>query len=388
VHDVVVAGGGPAGWAVAARAVAHGLDVALVDPAPAPPWTATYGMWADELPAWLPADVVAARVEGPPAVARTAHVLPRSYLVLDPAALRGALRHPHVDVVEAPAAGRRPVEGGAAVLLPGGAAVPGRVVVDATGGRRALTALPAAGARAAQTAVGVVVPDDGRVAPAFMDWTADHGEDGWPTFLYAVPLGGGRLLLEETSLARRPGLPLDVLRRRLHVRLAARGIDVPPDAAEEHVRIPVDLPAARGSGAVVPIGVAAGQVHPATGYSLAASLGAADDVAVAIALALRGGRGTDAQRAAAAVRAARAAVWPPGARTVHRLRRRGLEVLLAMPPAEVPDFFELFFTLPAHHQRAYLSDRRDPAAAAAAMWALFTAADTRLRRRMVVAAPG
>ena len=75
-----------------------------------------------------------------------------------------------------------------------------------------------------------------------MDWRPDHGEPGWPTFLYAVPLGGGAVLLEETSLARRPGLPLPVLRRRLHARLARHGITAPADARVERVRFPVDRP--------------------------------------------------------------------------------------------------------------------------------------------------
>lgn len=32
-----------------------------------------------------------------------------------------------------------------------------------------------------------------------MDWRQEHDEDGWPTFLYVIPLGGGRVLVEETS---------------------------------------------------------------------------------------------------------------------------------------------------------------------------------------------
>ena len=64
-----------------------------------------------------------------------------------------------------------------------------------------------------------------------MDWTVAAGTDpGWPTFLYAVPLGGGRVLLEETSLARRPGLPMAALRDRLLTRLARYGITPSPDA--------------------------------------------------------------------------------------------------------------------------------------------------------------
>ena len=79
------------------------------------------------------------------------------------------------------------------------------------------------------TAAPVVAPGEA----LFMDWSAPHGGsrapgDGWPTFLYAVPLGGGRVLLEETSLARRPGLPTAQLRDRLSARLARHGVDTAP----------------------------------------------------------------------------------------------------------------------------------------------------------------
>ncbi|MBY8852264.1 lycopene cyclase, partial [Saccharothrix sp. MB29] len=122
------------------------------------------------------------------------------------------------------------------------------------------------GRGAAQTAVGVVVPA-GAARPfvdadeaVIMDWrkppvatTAD------PTFLYAIPVSATHVLLEETSLARRPGLPLAELRLRLHGRLAAHGVAVPED--EERVRIPLD-----GRPRDWAFGAASGLIHPATGY--------------------------------------------------------------------------------------------------------------------------
>ena len=44
-RDVVVAGAGPAGRALAAELAARGLDVALVSPSPLRPWTATLSEW-------------------------------------------------------------------------------------------------------------------------------------------------------------------------------------------------------------------------------------------------------------------------------------------------------------------------------------------------------
>ena len=47
-----------------------------------------------------------------------------------------------------------------------------------------------------------------------------------PSFLYAMPLGGNRVFLEETCLVARPALPFATLKRRLERRCRALGITV------------------------------------------------------------------------------------------------------------------------------------------------------------------
>lgn len=47
-----------------------------------------------------------------------------------------------------------------------------------------------------------------------------------PSFLYAMPLGGSRVFLEETCLVAKPALPFAVLKRRLQRRLDAMGVKV------------------------------------------------------------------------------------------------------------------------------------------------------------------
>lgn len=49
--DLVVAGAGPAGLAVAARVSAAGFSVCLVDPKPLAFWPNNYGVWCDEFAA-------------------------------------------------------------------------------------------------------------------------------------------------------------------------------------------------------------------------------------------------------------------------------------------------------------------------------------------------
>jgi lycopene beta-cyclase len=88
----------------------------------------------------------------------------------------------------------------------------------------------------------------------------------------------------------------------------------------------------------------------------------------------------------AALSAARAVVWPPAARAVHRFRRIGLEALLRMPPEMVPEFFGVFFALPDASRWSYLTGRADLIGTAATMTRLFAAASWELRARLIAPA--
>lgn len=315
VFDVQIVGGGPAGRALARACAQEGLHTALVDRRPHRVWTATYGAWADELPPNTPVKATSTVVR---AYAREEHLIPRTYVVLDNARLHELPQE--VTVLD------RPTEA--------------RVSVNATGARKG---------RAEQTAVGVVIDSDS-TETTLMDWRSGD------TFLYTVPLGGNKVLVEETCLARRPGMPLAELRARLHARLE-------PAEAEERVRFPLDAPRAPG----LSFGAAAGSIHPATGYSVATSLALAPKVAAAI-------KAKDDPRHV---------IWSRKARVVHALRRRGLEALLRMDAEQTRDFFELFFGLPVELQRAYLSGREDVRGTSAAMAELFRAAPWRLRAKLM-----
>ncbi len=363
MFDLVVVGLGPAGRALAHRAAAAGLDVAAVDPAPERVWTQTFGMWADEWPAWLPAELIAARLPRPAVATPAVRTLTRTYLIVDTAGLHRTLALDRVTVHPARAAELTDTT----VVLRGGERICGRHVVDARG-------LRAGSGAAEQTAFGVILPTAeaigalGGQAGWFMDWRRDNGAapEAAPSFLYAVPLGGDRVLLEETCLAGRPALGLPELRSRLLARLDARGVTVPADPETEKVRFPLYRTGPEAAGPVA-VGARSGATHPASGYTLATALAQAD-AAVA---ALRAGRDP-----ATVLR-------PRTVRAVDVLRRRGLEALLALPPARLPEFFGAYFGLSAADQRAYLSGAADVSGVLRAMAAVFAALPWSLRRRLV-----
>ncbi|WP_197523315.1 lycopene cyclase family protein [Actinokineospora pegani] len=350
----MVVGAGPAGWSVAAACAARGLEAALVSPGPRDVWPATYGMWAGQ----EPAGVEAVRSDDVWASGRR---LGRGYVVLDNASALAGFDRDGVVAVDDAVVGVRRGQRGATVVLGSGRRLACRDVVDASGVRRVVSGGPVRGRRAEQTAFGLVlraedVPEPGRVV--FMDgWCVDGGV---ASFLYTVPLPGGRVLVEETSLVARPGVSVELLRQRLLRRLgdvAARAVGV------ERVRFPMDLPPAAG------VGVAGGLMHPATGYSVADSFAVAPVVAAAVAAGEPVGR----------------AVWTVRARAVRELRAHGARLLRRLPAEGLPEFFDAFFALPEDLRQAYLTGREDVAGTAAAMTEVFRGVPWRLRGDLVSA---
>lgn len=367
-HDVAVVGLGPAGRALASRCRARGLSVLVVDPRPDAVWTPTYGIWADEL-GDLPASVVRARTGDPWIRVHGDHPLGREYVVLDNAALQAALPLDGAEVRRA-----RLADDEVAALR-----AEATTVVDARGarpeGRVADDPSPA------QTAYGIVVPA-AEAAPALqgaegllMDWRTDWTDDpeptGTPTFLYAIPLGQDRVLLEETCLAAAPGMPIEELRARLRHRLLSRGVapavvDAPLE--REVVRIPMrgrGRPAPEG---VVAVGVAGRGGNLVTGYSVAHALRSGDGLAAQVA----DGTLTEAD--------------PAGPSDL--LREAGLRALLRLDTAGTLALFEAFGRLPTEQQRDFMSRDSDAAGLARAMWGMFAGMPWSARAELVRATLG
>jgi len=393
--DVVVIGDGPAGSALARACHARGIEVALVGDDAA--WTATYSTWTDDLVdaegvALLDVDAVSATENHEVwAYGAKPHRLPRTYATLDNDRLRAELREEVThriarvtDVVVAKvtsSAGHR-------LELDDGGAIVARVVVDATGWPSRFARRSGEQAPAWQTALGVVLaePPTGDLGqPTFMDFRRVLGPDGAAstigphgvtTFCYSLPMAEG-WLVEETVLAARPAIEPIALLPRLAARLGRHPDSVLADAVRtEYVRIPLGGSRPDPDQPIIAFGAAAGYVHAATGFSVAASIRAAPRVAVAIGRALAASAGV-ADPAPIAD-----AVWPGWMRRTRVLHDYGLEVLLDLDDDEVRSFFDAFFDLPLSDWTAYLRVDTSPGEVSAVMSRLFRSSNWQLRRRL------
>ncbi|MCB9777888.1 MAG: lycopene cyclase family protein [Alphaproteobacteria bacterium] len=381
--DLLVVGAGPAGLSLAAAAAEAGLRTEVLDPDPAAGWPANYGLWADEADALgLP---LARRWARPLVHTDGATlVVGRVYGQLDRFTLRSSLLDRLAaaggSVRPGRAAGAQHDDDGSTVSLSDGGVVRAALVCDCSGHRPALIARDGPPASAFQTAWGELLEveehpwAEGELA--WMDFrSAPVGGEGPPTFLYALPLGPRRVFVEETALAARPTVPQALLRERLQRRLAAMGIRPTAQHETEWCVIPMDapLPAAQR---VVALGGAASMVHPATGYSVVASLSAAPAVVAALT-----GSGAPAERALRAWDA----VWPAERRALWSVLAFGRETLLDLDLPLTHQFFSTFLSLPDRHWRPFLAGTTSPRRAGAAMLAMYARAPWALKARLSAA---
>lgn len=383
--DVAVVGDGPAGAALAAACRGAGLAAVLIGPGR--PWAPTYGTWRDDVEQ-LPDSVFSSISDRVVVVGDRRHDLSRAYGIVDNDRLASQLTD-GVERHRSMAFGVEHTAWGARVHT-GAGAVDARAVIDATGpgglggdGPRTPEGAGHGGPRAWQTAYGVVLrelPTGVEIASdavTLMDFrpgvTGDVG-CAVPTFCYVVPVADG-WLVEETVLAARPAVDPEVLRARLVDRLGTDGEELVRSASRvETVRIPMGARLPARATTPVPFGAAAGLVHPASGYSVAASIRAAPRVAAAIADGRRGPDLVDA-------------IWPRSHRRARVLHDYGLDVLVRLDPASTRTFFDAFFGLPEASWRDYLRVDTTPGAVAVVMREVFRALPWSVRRRLMSGSP-
>lgn len=336
MYDVVIAGLGPAGRLLAARCRDHGLSTLAIDPDPDRRWDQTLALWHDQIPSWLPVDeIVLDSASTVHLRARTEHLVARRYAVIDTAALQAALPLDGIDVEQMGV-----TDAGLDALRDRA-----RFVVDCRGMRPPAPDRHRPGAVPLQVAYGIVVDvADAAAALAgaealFMDWRTDYCPDDVPepSFLYAIPVGDGKVLLEETILATTRTTDPEALEPRLLDRLRGRGLAESALASPhsvERVRFPLRVPGVARPQGVLGFGTAGGYGHSSTGYSIGASLQAADGFALSLAAGEKPA--------------------PPRSRSSEALHTIGLRALLALGPEATIELFEAYGRLPTADQRDFV----------------------------------
>ena len=385
IADVLVIGAGPAALAIASELVSRGLEVhGLSAQDPAEPWQNTYGIWGREV------DLLGLG-------GLLGHRWSDSLSYFNDLPLHHGLDYGLFDRTKLQshwlaicAAGEMVWHQGQAIALDHGEQVStlgtacgqqlqARLVVDASGHQPVFVQRPDQGPVAGQAAYGVVgrfsAPPVQSGQFVLMDYRSDHlgeGEDqaGAPTFLYAMDLGDGLFFAEETSLALAPPVPFEVLKDRLHRRLAHGGIQVEQVEHEEFCLFPMNLPLPDLSQQVVGFGGAASMVHPASGYMVGSLLRRAPALADAIAQGLADPALTSPAVAAKAWQA----LWPLELRRKHALYCFGLEKLMRYPSAQLRQFFATFFALPQEQWYGFLTNTLSLPELVVAMLRLFATA--------------
>ena len=245
-----------------------------------------------------------------------------------------------------------------------------RVVIDASGARSPFIQRTHRGAPAFQTAFGLLLRapnhgfDPNRMVLMDFREASIHASDP-PSFLYMLPLGEDRIFIEETSLARRPAMRLDPLRKRLMARLPGLGLEDCERLGEEHCSIAMGLGLPTTGQSVVPFGAAGAMVHPASGYLISRVLRQAEPVAESILEGLSAGDN------ALAIASGNETLWPRPRRAVWDLYGFGLETLVGMSATEIARFFDAFFQLPQQSWAGFLSGSMSPSALGVVMTQVF-----------------
>lgn len=362
-----IVGAGPAALLLADACAALGVRVGILAPDPHAAWVPNYAMWLDDAIELGVEQLLAQRWTVADArLAAGTRSLERGYALLDARRVQLELwrrcEDAGVQVETGTLAQIHHDDEGVELRCEGGVVLGGSLVVDASGHMSRFVQREAGPAPAYQVAWGELCSVAGPLAHdrmTFMDWT-DTGPEELderlpPTFLYAMPLAGDRMFVEETVLATRlagdPAELFPALARRLHRRLDRLGVRRIGEPHElERCIIPMGTALPRGDQRTLAFGGAASMVHPATGYLLTNVLRRRERVAAAIAEELRAWVSPGAPS-----RRIWQAIWTPDEVRVWRLYGFGLAVLCELDRAGIDRFFTEFFTLPDRRWREFVS---------------------------------
>jgi lycopene beta-cyclase len=388
--DALVIGSGPAGTIIAAALAERKVKVGGLTASPLRKvWPNTYGIWRDELEALGLTELLGHCWENCVSYFGKGKVNHgRAYGLFDNVKLQNHfLAKCETGGVEWHQGKATNIEHDcerSIVTTTAGETLRARVVIDASGHDPMFVKRQNQGVVAFQTAYGIVghfsAPPVDPQQFVHQDFRSEHlsateRATEPPTFLYAMDFGNDVYFVEETSLAMAPPVSFELLERRLHQRLAARGVSVTEVHEVERCIFPMTLPLPDLHQPVAAFGAAASMVHPASGYMVGAMLRRSPGLAQAIATALQ-----DPQAEPAAIaRVAWQELWNPDRLRKYYLYRFGLEKLMRFDEALLKQHLDTFFSLPQSQWAGFLADRLSTPELVAAMVRLFAIAPNSLR---------
>lgn len=388
--DALVIGAGPAGMIIAAALAEQGVKVGGLTASPLRQvWPNTYGIWRDELEALGLTELLGHCWENCVSYFGKGEVNHgRAYGLFDKVKLQNHLlaqcETGGVEWQQGKAINTEHDHKRSIVTTAAGETIHARVVIDASGHNPMFIKRQQQGAVAFQTAYGIVghfsAPPVNPQQFVLQDFRSEHlsateRATEPPTFLYAMDFGDDVYFVEETSLAMAPPVSFELLERRLHQRLAARGVQVTAVHEVERCIFPMTLPLPDLHQPVVAFGGAASMVHPASGYMIGALLRRGPSLAAAIATALQNPQAEPATIA----REAWQELWNPDRLRKYYLYRFGLEKLMRFDEVLLKQHFDTFFSLPRSQWSGFLADTLPTPELVVVMMRLFAIAPNSLR---------
>lgn len=374
--DVIIIGTGPAGLRLAEQVSLYGIKVCCVDPSPLSMWPNNYGAWVDELEG-LDDLGECFDMKWPLA---TVYIDDHSTKYLDRPYGRVNRKKLKIKLLENCASNEtvsfhkakvwkvNHQEFDSSVICDDGSELKASLVVDASGFTSPFIKYDKSPRNCGyQVAHGILAEVDYHPFDldkmVLMDWRDSHmgnepylrtSNSRFPTFLYAMPFDSNLIFLEETSLVSRPTLSYVEVKKRMVARLRHLGINVKKVIEAEKCLIPMGGPLPKIPQSVVGIGGTGGQVHPATGYTMAITMTLAPVMAHAIAECLGS---TRMIRGKALHERAWKALWPMERRASREFYAFGMETLLKLDLVGTRRFFDAFFDLDPHYWHGFLSSR-------------------------------
>lgn len=388
--DALVIGAGPAGMIIAAALAEQGIKVGGLTASPLRQvWPNTYGIWRDELEALGLTELLGHCWENCVSYFGKGEVNHgRAYGLFDKVKLQNHLlaqcETGGVEWQQGKAINIEHDHKRSIVTTAAGETIHARVVIDASGHNPMFIKRQQQEAVAFQTAYGIVghfsAPPVNPQQFVLQDFRSEHllateRATEPPTFLYGMDFGNDVYFVEETSLAMAPAVSFELLERRLHQRLAARGVQVTAIHEVERCIFPMTLPLPDLHQPVVAFGGAASMVHPASGYMVGALLRRGPSLAAAIATKLQ-----DTQAGPTVIaQAAWQELWNRDRLRKYYLYRFGLEKLMRFDEVLLKQHFDTFFSLPRDQWSGFLADTLSTPALVAVMVRLFAIAPNSLR---------